>query len=143
MALQEMTDRVLEASGSAVARAHALDLLASKFPPETEAGLAEADRALLGRLRQVHITALDDLTTRIAKDLEAILPGPLPEAEARYRGRGSERDLVAAVQQLDDSLNRLLAGSYSGSSGEALLNGLAGQLANLRRTIALRKERGR
>ena len=144
VALQEMTDRVLEASGSAVARAHALDLLASKFLPETEAGLAEADRTLLGRLRQVHIAALDDLTMRIAKDIEAILPaGPLPDAEARYRGRGSERDLVAAVQQVDDSLNRLLAGSFSESSGEALLIGLAGQLANLRQIIELRKERVR
>ena len=74
----------------------------------------------------------------MAKDLETILPpGPLPD------GPGSERDLVAAVQQVDDSLNRLLAGSYSESSGEALLNGLAGQLANLRRIIELRKESGR
>jgi hypothetical protein len=138
VAFQEVTDRVLEAGGLAVARTHALELLATRFSAQTEAGLAEADRALLRRLRQMHIAALDELTTRIAKDLETILPpGPLPD------GRGSERDLVAAVQQVDDSLNRLLAGSYSESSGEALLNGLAGQLANLRRIIELRKESGR
>jgi hypothetical protein len=111
--------------------------------------LAEADRALLGRLRQGHMAALDDLTARMAKDLETILrPVPLPNPErvsalSRGGGRGSEWDLVAAVGQLDDSLNRLLAGNYSESSGEALLDGLPGQLANLRQIIERRKESGR
>ena len=149
VAFQELTDRVLEASGLAFARAHALELLASRFPPQTEMGLGEADRVLLDRLRQGHIAALDDLTTRMAKDLEAILPPvPFPEPErvsapSRAGGRGSERDRVATAQQLDESLNRLLAGSYSESSGQALLSGLADQLANLRRLIELRKESGR
>ena len=137
VALQEITDRVLEASGLAVARAHALDFLATKFPDETEAGLAKADRALLGRLRQVHITALDELTMRIAADLEPILPA------SSLAGAHLPPELMAVVQQLDDSLNRLLAGSYSEPSGQALLSGLAGQLANLRRIITLRKESGK
>ena len=138
MAFQEVSDRVLEASGLALARAHALELLATNFPPQAEAGLAEADRELIGRLRQGHLAALDDLRARMAKDLEAILP-PVPPPD----GRGSELDLVAATRQLDDSLNRLLAGSYSEPSGQALLNGQAGQLANLGRIIELRKESGR
>jgi hypothetical protein len=137
VALQEVTDRVLEASGLAVAQAHALEVLATKFPPQTEAGLAEADSGLLRRLRQGHLMALDDLTARIAAGLEAILPAPGPPGATR------PPELMAAVQQADDSLNRLLAGSYSESSGEALLNGLAVQLRNLRQTIELQKERGR
>jgi hypothetical protein len=135
--LQEATDRILEASGLAVAQAHALEVLATKFPPQTEEGLAEVDRALLHRLRQGHVTALDDLTARIRAGLEPILPAPGPPAAT------PPPELMVAIQQVDDSLNRLLAGSYSESSGEALLSGLAAQLRNLRRTIEFQKERGR
>jgi hypothetical protein len=139
-ALQEMTDRVLEASGLAVARVHAIEVLVSKFPPPTESALSSPDRALLDRLRQGHISALDSLTTRIAKDLEPILPlGPL--SGDRAAGSDSEPDLVTTAQQVDNSLNRLLAGSYSEPTGKALLNSLAGQLANLRQAIALQSQR--
>jgi hypothetical protein len=137
VAFQEATDRVLEASGLAVARAHALELLASKFPPPTEAGLAEADRATLRHLRQVHLAAIDDLMARIATDLEALLPKPAPDVGKQLS------ELVAAAQQLDDSLNRLLAGSYSEPLGDSLLSDSARQMADLRRIIDLRKERGR
>jgi hypothetical protein len=137
VALQEATDRILEASGLAVAQTHALEVLVTKFPPQTEAVLAEVDRALLRRLRQGHVTALDDLTARIATGLEPILPAPAPPAAT------PPPELMVAVQQVDDSLNHLLAGSYSESSGEALLSGLAAQLRNLRRTIEFQKERGR
>ena len=137
VAFQEATDRVLEASGLAVARAHALDVLAVQFPPQTEAGLAEADRVTLRHLRQVHLAALDDLTARIASDLEALLPKPVPDVGKQLS------ELVAAAQQLDDSLNRLLAGSYSEPLGESLVSDSARQMAELRRIIDLRKERGR
>jgi hypothetical protein len=135
VALQEMTDRVLEASGLAVARAHAIQVLSTKFPPPTESSLSDRDRALLRGLRQTHLTALRDLVMRLQTDLAPLLPSASAIAGI------SPPDLVAAAQQVDNSLNRLLAGSYSESAGEALLNSLAGQLAHLRQAIASQSER--
>ena len=54
-ALQDVTDRVLEASASVLARAHALEVLARNFPPETEAHLTIPDRGVLWKLRDNHI----------------------------------------------------------------------------------------
>jgi hypothetical protein len=135
IALQEMTDRVLEASGLAVARAHALEVLAAKFPPRVEASLSDPDRALLRRLKQAHLSAMRDLAARLQSDFGRLVAPGLATAEA------SSPDLVVAAQQVDDSLNRLLAGSYSEPTGKALLKSLGGQLAHFRQAIALQSER--
>jgi hypothetical protein len=120
LALQEITDRVLEAAGSAVAVAHALDVLKGRFPPAVEAALSPPDRQLLHDLRQAYLTKARGLAGQIRGDLKPLLPVPEPPAR--------KADLLSTVAAVDTSLNRLLAGSYSQAEGEATLRLLAQQL---------------
>ncbi len=121
--LQETTDRLLDASGDLLARAHALGVLAEKFPPEVEARLTGGDRALLGRLRQRHIAELRKLASRIRGDLKPVLSAAPSVGE-----RDADQTLIDAARNLDSALNRLLAGSYSEAAGTELLAGLARQI---------------
>lgn len=135
--LQEATDRVLDTSGLAVSRAHAVEFLAGKFPPQIEASLAAADREVLRTLQARHVAELQRLAAQIRADVNQLLPAPPTAAEQRAQApwQTQARELVAAAQKLDESLNRLLAGSYSQASGEALLRDLPEQLERLSRAI--------
>jgi hypothetical protein len=144
VALQEMTDRVLEASGLAIARAHAIDMLATKFPPGIESALSDRDRQLLQHLHQTHVAALRDLAARIESDLHPLLPSAATQGTlADLSWQGQAPALLAVAQQVDDDLNRLLAGSYSDTAGEALLNNLAVQFAHLRQMVELQGRHAR
>jgi hypothetical protein len=143
-ALQEMTDRVLETSALVIARAHAIEVLATKFPPQIESGLAVNDQQLLVHLRQIHVAALSDLTARLQTDLRPLLTSAsATEKPPSLRWQERAPDLLSTAQRLDDALNRLLAGSYSDAEGETLLNSLGGQLARLRQDVELQNEHAR
>jgi hypothetical protein len=150
-ARQEITDRVLEASALILARAHAVELLAGKFSPEIEAQLHEQDRGLLHELRDNHVVELGRLVTRIRADLKPLLAASTgvlvppatdrDEVEQVWQARVSA--LVASAQETDKLLNRLLAGSYSQSSGEEMLSRLTSQIDRLAWTIRLQRQAGR
>lgn len=146
---QEITDRVLEASASALARAHALEVLAQKFPPETEARLPAPDQELLRALRDGHIAELVHLVANIQADLKPLLVpfASLPPYVAD-NGTGNPWQagvpaLVVSAQETDRLLNRLLAGSYSQSSGEEMLRGLSSQIDRFERAVQSQRRRGR
>jgi hypothetical protein len=135
IAFQEMTDRVLEASSSALARAHALQVLAQHFPPTVEESLSAADRQVLRTLWMNHIDNLQQLIERIHADLRPILPAsegasgqPSAASDNLASWQAGIQPLVDRVQDLDKSLNVLLAGSYSQSAGENMLRVLPAQL---------------
>jgi cell pole-organizing protein PopZ len=137
VALEEITDRVLEASAQNLARAHAIEVLARNFPPETEAHMKAQDRLLLRRLRRRHVTELERLATEIRDALKPLLDPPdvTPRAIAD-NGRAQTWQsgvpiLVASAQETDQLLNHLLAGSYSQSSGEEMLRRLTAALRRL------------
>jgi hypothetical protein len=130
IALQELTDRTLEASASAVAVAHALDLLDSKFPPEIAGTLSDADRQMLHTLRQRHLAALRDHVAQIRHDWKPLLPAAaLPGLHQPAAG------LLTVVQEIDTALNRLLAGSDGPPAGDPALSMLAQRLASLDQRI--------
>jgi len=138
VALQEMTDGVLDAGGLAVSHAHAVEVLASKFPPPVEQSLAASDHDLLHSLRQRHVAELRNLAARIRTGLKPLLPAvsPAPSEDRRLGPWQSQApELMTAAQRVDASLNSLLAGSYTQAAGEALLHGLAGQLERLEQAI--------
>ncbi|MGH9623163.1 MAG: hypothetical protein ACRD6B_25370 [Bryobacteraceae bacterium] len=135
VAFQATTDRILDASSSALARAHALAVLAQNFPPDIQAHLSSKDQRLLRTLRLKHIAALQDLMRKIQAELKPILPAsgntPLHSRSAAENAKSWPAgipSLVAAVRKLDKSLNVLLAGSYSQSSGAALMRTVHGQI---------------
>lgn len=139
--LQEVTDRVLDASGSALAQAHAVEVLARNFPPETEIGLTAQDQELLRALRESHISELSRMVAQIRAELKPLisLSAGAPSWQAKDNGvriwQAGVPFLVASVQGTDILLNRLLAGSYSQSAGEEMLRGLAAQIEQLEWTV--------
>jgi hypothetical protein len=143
--LQEITDSVLDAGSLLLARAHAIETLAGTFPPERESSLSTADRDLLRTLRQRHAAELQRLTARIRAALKPVLPASAPAASqpAPEAWQTQVRELIAAAHKLDSSLNRLLAGSYSQSQGEAMLRELDGELERLEKAIQFQRDGGR
>jgi hypothetical protein len=137
IALQETTDRVLDAAASALGRAHAVAVLARHFPPPVEAGLAAEDRTLLLALRQRHVAELNRLAVQIRTQLKPLLStsNQAPPAAAGDNWQAQASVLVASAQTLDEALNRLLAGSYSEASGEAMLGNLTSQLQRFEAAI--------
>jgi cell pole-organizing protein PopZ len=137
LALQEITDRVLEASAQNLARAHAVEVLARDFPPEAEAGMNSQDRLLLRQLRRRHLTELERLVRQIRDALKALLDTPAATPPAvGDNGRAQTWQsgvptLVASAEETDQLLNHLLAGSYSQSSGEEMLRRLTAALGRL------------
>lgn len=146
-AFQEMTDRVLNASSTALARAHALQVLAQHFPPNIEATLSSTDRELLHMLRMSHIEELQRLTQQIQADLKPILAAS--DNMLGHRGvvagnvatwQAGIPSLVGAVQKVDRSLNILLAGSYSQSAGEEMRRMLPVQLEVIDSCVGIQRQ---
>ena len=122
---QEMTDEVLESSATALARAHAIAVLADKFPPETEAALAADDRERLNALVHHHLSELRRLTAAMRAQLEPLLHAqdlPVQSRTALGSWQAGVPALVSAARECDTLLNRLLAGSYSQAEGNEMLS---------------------
>jgi len=142
VALQEITDRVLDASAALLAHAHSVQVLARHFAPEVESGFAERDRTLLKTLRLRHVQQLARLTGQIRMELKPLLATSnrlTRSAGANWQAQASM--LADSAGNVDSSLNRLLAGSYSETSGEALLNELTAQIERLESEIRSQQER--
>jgi hypothetical protein len=148
VARQEVTDRVLDASASAMARAYAVQVLAEKFPLETEARLSDGDRELLRGLVQRHLFELDRLTARIRTELKPLLPA---SGDSVYRNPVNETInwqsgaamLVSAARTNDTLLNRLLAGSYSQAEGDEMLAALGPRIHNLETVVRTEQQGGK
>jgi hypothetical protein len=128
VAVQETTDRVLDAGASLVARIHALEVLAAKFPPPIEAGFSNADRLVLRGLRRRHLAELRKSAAQIRASLQPLLENPAVRlAQGENDGRTWQAgvpEMAASARDLDRLLNRLLAGDYSQASGEEMLREL-------------------
>jgi hypothetical protein len=148
IARQEVTDRVLEASAAALARAYAVQVLAEKFPPETEARLADSDREVLRGLVQRHLSELDRLAARTRTELKMLLPksdsfaSANPENEMTNWQFGAAA-LVGAAQASDTLLNRLLAGSYSQAEGDEMLAALGPHIRKLEAAVRAERQGGK
>lgn len=145
IALQEVTDHVLDRSASMLAQAHALEVLAVTFPPDMEKKLVAADRALLQSLRENHISELEHLIVQIREDLKPLLSVPLQKLDpstAREWQREA-RTLMADAQEADKLLNQLLAGSYSRSAGDQMLRTLPAKLGQLSSAVRLQRNADR
>ncbi len=136
VALQQVTDRVLEASASILARAHALQTLAQNFPPATAQRMPDRDRDLLRKLQRHHAAELRRVLLRMKSDLQPLLGAaanapsvPTPDWQSAVPA------LVAAGQNADDLLNHLLAGSYTQASGSDLLHDLPSAIQRLEANV--------
>ena len=141
VALQEITDRVLESSASIVARAHALQTLATWFPSSVAESMADRDRELLRNLQHRHVAEVRRLLTRMRGDLQPLLQGSGASASiASTDWQRAVPGLVLSAQNVDNLLNRLLAGSYTQSSGQDMLRGLPQEMQRLEGSLGAEEQ---
>jgi hypothetical protein len=141
VALQQVTDRVLESSASVLARAHALQMLAQNFPPSTAQRMPDRDRDLLRQLQRRHAAELRRVLARMESDLQPLLAA---SANAPFVAttdwQSAVPALVIAGQNADDLLNRLLAGSYTQASGSDLLRDLPSTIQRLEANVQAQEQ---
>jgi len=111
--VEDFTNRVLDASDAIMARVHALRALARAFSLEVESGLTPADGALLETLRDDHTAALSERIGELQRILEPVIaqPSAAPNPDPGPNWQRTAETLFAAAQQVDDSLNGVLAGA--------------------------------
>jgi hypothetical protein len=135
--VDQFTNRVLDASEAAMARAYALRALARRFPSELESQLGAQDLETLAGVRRDHLEALTerwrDLDRKIRPLLANLTSRPLPAATARSpQWQAQTQQLFAATERMDQLLNGMLAGGDVGTGGAselaAALNNLGAQL---------------
>ncbi len=138
VALQILTDELLDASASLIARTHAIETLREKFPLSVEANLSPEGRRMLDGMHRDHamqirreIEAIHAKVTPLLTQKEA-LPPAVPAPAAHSFG--------AAVRHLDASLNRLLAGTYNEAEGESLLEEVQAQLGIVSAIVQAQEE---
>lgn len=145
IALQEVTDRVLESSASIRARAHALETLARKFPPNVEAQFRANDLRMLESLRNDHVSNLIQLVATIRGEIKPLLPADVPFLPPSAPGtdrtwQAGVPFLVASARETDTLLTTLFSGSYSQPSGETMLRNLAARIQELEHAIHLQSK---
>ena len=113
-------DRLLAASETGLARAHALRNLAARFPPPVEQTLPAGDRRILDDLRARHLSALVAVSESIERDVAQVF-GSSRSGAARACTAWQEcaAAVVSASQRFDETLNATLAGTGREESGDA------------------------
>jgi hypothetical protein len=134
---EEFVNRTLEASESLLLRAHALRELAEHYPPEIEAQLSAADRGLLDSLLANHYAGVDGASRRVVGQARLITPATAQAQQfAAQSWQAHAQNLVAAAQDLDQVLTKLLAGSGGTASQSALIDELDAALRRLEAEMA-------
>lgn len=135
---QEIADRALDGSSAVLAHAHALYVLAQSFPPTVESTFGVTARNILRSLRHRHAAAIEQTTVQVRDVL-----GPLFDSPANKTGGSGETEdlrgpwqagagqLLNESKTLDQSLSRLLAGSYSAEAGEDMFHRLPGEIQSV------------
>jgi hypothetical protein len=137
---QTIADRALDASSTILQRAHALAVLAEKFPPAIESQFDASQRAVLRSLRRRHAIAIEQATADLKGSLLPLLRGTA-QADETQTQRDTSWELGAAqlyqvAREFDASLGRILAGSYSQEDGQRVWNQLPYEI-NMLETLAL------
>lgn len=139
--MQEVTDRVLDESSSALAQAHALQVLAQAFPPNVESKMNAEDHMTLNTLHLSHVIALEQISSKIRTELAPLIKAPSTRGgdvlHSLKDWQAGVPALVKSVEATDELLSRLLAGSYSLATGEEMLRGLPLQIMQLEEAIRL------
>jgi hypothetical protein len=128
----------MDTSEAALARAHALRALASRFPPAVEAALRAEDKATLHSIRVDHTK---HLLASVRQLTEALKPVAQSGQNAQDAGpyadwqTGTEA-VLGAAQTVDRSLTNALAGSGAMEDPDAALKGLAAAAGDLQASAA-------
>jgi hypothetical protein len=139
--VENFTNHVLDLSEAALARAHALRALATRFPPDTESALAGTDRATLQEIQADHTRRLVDSVRQLSDTLKPVVKAEpaVPDRAAYSDWRTGTESVLSAAQTLDRALTNALAGSGAVEEPDQALSRLAASAADLQsRAAALR-----
>jgi hypothetical protein len=145
LTLQETTDRILDESSSSLAQAYAMQVLARAFPADIEGRMSSEDRQTLNNLCLSHVVALEQTAAKIKAELAPLVQGSpsSPGGDVPYEQlnnwQAAVPSLVNSVESTDRLLNRLLAGSYSLATGEAMLRGLPSQVMQFEAAVRMQR----
>jgi hypothetical protein len=140
--VEQFIDRLVKDSESALARAHALKNLATRFPPDVEQVLAPEDKRILEDLRMRHISALLSLTETIERQItEAFDSTPEAPVSSCTVWQHCTASVLASSQKFDQVLNSVLAEAGARQAADpavlkAVLAGWRRQVAGLARAAA-------
>jgi hypothetical protein len=134
---ERLTVELLDASDTAMARAHALRRLARKFPPADEAALGNDGRRLLGKLDQEHSTALleqsvtlERLIGPLLEAMGAVMPAePFPDPE---NWQTAAENAFLASRRVESLLAATLGMSAAGAPDQQLPSELLAALARMK-----------
>ncbi len=118
VAFEKFSNRALDLSEAAMARAHALRNLARRFPASEEARLSESDLDLLATLRREHAQVLAGSAAELAGMLDPALAALGAASKSTHEEGALAGDwqdaagpVFTATQQADRLLSVLLAGA--------------------------------
>ena len=137
LAFEEFSNRALDLSDAAIARAHALENLARRFPASEEARLSKSDLDLLAALRGGHARALaasiSELAGMMGPALAALGAAAAPAQHETLAGSWQEAtgQVLAAAQQADHLISVLLAGANTDLPPAQVPQQLAAALSRL------------
>jgi hypothetical protein len=133
--LETIAEKSLDVSTDSLAYAHALDVLADKFPAAIESTLNPEDRATLLLLRHRHANAIERNAALLADSLRPLLPaGPQPEAtvpKLNTSWQTGAGKLYEDSRRLDDTVGRLLGALFSKGQTESALASLSHDIENV------------
>jgi hypothetical protein len=134
---ENLTNRLLEASESSLARAHAIRKLADRFPPDVERSMTPADGKILLSVVTDHFQALDASSRRVVSGVRQFLPASSPLASvSASTWQAQAGNLLEMTQRVDALLTQLLAVPGTMENEGLLLQQLEEALARWQPEIA-------
>lgn len=141
---QAIADKAMDASSTILQRAHALYVLAEKFPPVVASQFGQPEQETLRSLRRRHAMAVEQAAAELKDALLPLLRTTAAADETQIQQNASwevgAAQLYGEAKALDASLGRILAGSYSQQDGQRIWNNLPDEIRRLE-MLALSQEK--
>ena len=141
---QTIADKALDASSTILQRAHALYVLAERFPPFIASHFDASQQDVLRFLRRRHAIVIEQATADLKSSLRPLLHGTAGVDETQTP-RDTSWEVGAAqlyeeAKGFDASLGRILGGTYSQEAGQRFWSKLPDEIQRLE-ALAISQEK--
>jgi anti-sigma factor RsiW len=134
---QKLVDTTLQSSEAMMDRAHALKMLADRFPPAVAAQMSPRSAALLTSIRREHVLAMANHVAAINRSMAPVLRSTSgmarlsqePAAPANWQELTYQ--LFSSAQMVDRLVGMLLAPTAGSATSDSAPSDLAAALGNL------------
>jgi hypothetical protein len=142
---QVIADKSLDASSIILQRAHALYVLAEKFPPLVASQFSLPEQEMLRSLRHGHAIVIAQTSAELKDTLLPLLSAAGADETQSVPNTSWEvgaAQLYDQAKHLDASLGRILAGAYSQEAGQRIWSKLPDEIRRIE-ALALSQEDAR